>query len=144
VPLVDKQRRAKYSKEYREKNLDKVNAKNKKWKQENKRLVQEHNKRWLLNYPEYNKRRSQIRIKKLYGLTVEDFEKLLARQGQRCAICGFGFTGRKKVVDHDHAGGQVRGILHFECNVLLGLAQERTETLYGAIRYLKDWEYDNA
>jgi hypothetical protein len=43
-------------------------------------------------------------LKHYYGLTLEQFEAMLAAQGNRCAICNqpFGSTAKSVHVDHDH------------------------------------------
>lgn len=81
-----------------------------------------------------------------FGLTAEQFESLLERQGG-CAICPAPEPGGKGSwhVDHDHAccpvsgkscGRCVRGILCHNCNLMLGHAKDSIETLKMAIRYL--------
>lgn len=60
-----------------------------------------------------------------YGLTVEAFEALLARQGGRCYICKTSKPGRKGwSVDHCHDTNVVRFIACNPCNVALGLIKE--------------------
>lgn len=51
-------------------------------------------------------------------LTEDQYVTLLALQGGRCAICRRPpkVGGRRLSVDHDHASGQVRGLLCFRCN----------------------------
>ena len=50
------------------------------------------------------------------GLTLDDYERLLADQGGVCAICKRPPKKRRLHVDHDHATGKVRGLLCFTCN----------------------------
>jgi len=52
------------------------------------------------------------------GLTLDDYERLLAAQGGVCAICKRPPKqgGRRLHVDHDHSTGSVRGLLCFICN----------------------------
>lgn len=52
-------------------------------------------------------------LKRTYGLTEEDYYKLLDKQGGGCAICGKTIEqeGKYLAVDHDHKTGEVRGIL---------------------------------
>jgi len=50
------------------------------------------------------------------GLTLDDYERLLATQGGVCAICERPPKKRRLHVDHDHATGKVRGLLCFTCN----------------------------
>src|SRR5262249_42839668 len=59
----------------------------------------------------------------LYGLTEEQWERLVAHQGNRCAICGTatpGGRGESWHIDHDAATGAVRGLLCHNCNVGIG------------------------
>lgn len=49
--------------------------------------------------------------------------RLAAEQGNRCSICGAPFSTKAPmdpVLDHDHATGAVRAVLHRGCNSLLG------------------------
>ena len=41
-------------------------------------------------------------------------------QGRSCALCGHKIRVADVVLDHDHKSGHVRGVLHRDCNVLLG------------------------
>lgn len=59
---------------------------------------------------------------KNYGLSIHDFETLLASQGGTCAICKKAeWNNRHPYVDHDHSTGKVRGILCSKCNSALGM-----------------------
>ena len=49
--------------------------------------------------------------------------KMLAEQGGLCLLCGEKITegqGTTAVLDHDHADGHIRGVLHRGCNAMLG------------------------
>lgn len=48
-----------------------------------------------------------------YGLSLEDYNRILAEQGGGCAVCGKTpeQEGRNLAVDHDHKTREVRGIL---------------------------------
>ncbi len=60
-----------------------------------------------------------------YGLTPASYAEILSAQGGKCAMCeGVCPTGRRLAIDHDHATGQVRGLLCVSCNRDLG-AYER-------------------
>lgn len=71
-----------------------------------------------------------------YGLTVEEYDALMAKQGERCPICDRSLVdGRvKPVVDHCHDSGKVRGLLCVGCNMHLGWFESRQKT---ARAYLK-------
>ena len=72
-------------------------------------------------------------LKRKYGLTLEDFDALLAAQGGGCAICGRPDADN---VDHDHRTGRVRGILCFNCNVAIGHIADDEDRLAAAMKYL--------
>lgn len=77
-------------------------------------------------------------LKYNFGITIEQFDAMLAEQGGRCAMCSAEFsTGQWKTfaVDHDHATSRVRGLLCFRCNIALGYYEK-----YGAmcIAYLSE------
>lgn len=75
-------------------------------------------------------------LKKQYGLTLEDFDAILERQGHACAICHREQVGMRMHVDHCHATGKVRGVLCSNCNAGLGLFSDNPDRLLAAIDYL--------
>ena len=80
--------------------------------------------------------REYSRLKR-YGLAPTDHKMRLSEQAGVCAICHrTNENGRALSVDHDHETGVVRGLLCSNCNTMIGLAQESTETLAAAIEYL--------
>lgn len=86
------------------------------------------------------RRRSEQRaghLKRTFGLTLDEYDAMLARQEGRCAICRrFPADGTFLHVDHDHATGDVRGLLCVRCNNALGLFRDRSDVLLSAIEYL--------
>lgn len=56
-------------------------------------------------------------LSRKYGLTLEQYDSMLAEQGGHCACCP---STVKLSVDHDHDTGQIRGILCDSCNTSLG------------------------
>jgi hypothetical protein len=77
-------------------------------------------------------------VAKKYGLSRQSYQDIFIAQGGRCAICRTDNPGmRPFVVDHDHANGQVRGLLCASCNHVLGYAKDRPETLIAAANYLQ-------
>ena len=61
-------------------------------------------------------------LKRNYGITIEDYNSLLLKQNNSCAICGVAATiGKKRLhVDHSHITNRVRGLLCQNCNRRLG------------------------
>jgi hypothetical protein len=57
----------------------------------------------------------------------------------RCLLCGDNFTESKfYVVDHNHLTGEVRGLIHQKCNMLIGIANDDPNFLEMAIKYLNN------
>uniref|UniRef100_A0AAU8BB03 Endonuclease VII n=1 Tax=Escherichia phage Baskent_phicoli_1 TaxID=3145031 RepID=A0AAU8BB03_9CAUD len=78
-------------------------------------------------------------LRKLYGITVDDYEEMFKRQGGVCAICHQPETGNiRMAVDHCHASGKVRGLLCKNCNTALGNLKDSIEILTNAITYLQE------
>mgnify|MGYP001581916172 CR=1 FL=1 len=97
----------------------------------------------------YNKSQSERhqkweRVRWNFGLTKEQYEAILARQGGVCAICQRPETktwrGGKKVkhlsVDHRHGSTLVRGLLCHKCNLGIGHLDDDPARLSRALRYL--------
>ena len=76
------------------------------------------------------------RLKKSFGLTLDDYEKMLALQKGVCAICGQRDEHFSLAVDHCHVTGRIRGLLCSQCNRGLGLFRDSIESLRAAINYL--------
>lgn len=78
-------------------------------------------------------------LRRKYGLSPQDYTKLLEAQGGKCAICGRADPGRGKEwpVDHDHNTGAVRGLLCWKCNSALGMLRDSPELCEAAARYLR-------
>jgi hypothetical protein len=72
--------------------------------------------------PEGYARQSRDReLRRHHGITLEQFEEMLAEQDHRCAVCRTDdHGGHNWHVDHCHRTGRVRGILCFGCNAALG------------------------
>lgn len=70
----------------------------------------------------------------IYGITLDQFEKLKQHQHYTCAICEN--TPDKWVVDHDHATGEVRSLLCDSCNKGLGFFKDNVSVMEQAINYV--------
>ena len=80
-------------------------------------------------------RHQRTRLRR-FGISASDFVALLQRQLGLCALCHLPLESGDGHIDHCHRTDAVRGILHRECNLLLGLARESISLLQGAIDYL--------
>lgn len=71
-----------------------------------------------------------------YGITVDEYDRILSKQGGVCKICGKSSQGVSLAVDHDHQTGRIRGILCENCNRGLGMFKDSPMLLAEAIKYL--------
>ncbi len=75
-----------------------------------------------------------------YAMSAGAYASMLTVQNNACALClrPFGSApAMEPAVDHDHATGKVRGILHNKCNVGLGFFEDDPALLEMAKFYLK-------
>ena len=146
-----------YNKNYYEKNKDKmreykqqyylinkehIRAKSREYYRKNKnrilqRVLKYQHKRYSedLNYREKIKKR---RLKKWYNLTPDDLNLLLERQQYICPICKKSLALLDIAIDHNHQTGKIRGLLHRNCNLGIGLLNDTPEYAYNAYIYLKE------
>jgi broad specificity phosphatase PhoE len=115
----------------------------------------EYEKNLRLNNPEYAERQRQntrewatrspekkkaydrdYHLRRTYGITLEDYNRLLEEQGGVCAICKRApSTNRVLAVDHCHKTLKVRGLLCINCNRILGF-MDNEEWYAAALTYL--------
>lgn len=107
------------------------------------RRYREKNPKWFGQYKAKNGKRirennARSRLRRLYGLELEDVERLIREQQSRCAICKEerDFGRGSLVIDHCHTTGKVRGLLCMQCNTGIGNFNDSPERLFGAISYL--------
>ena len=90
--------------------------------------------------PTYQPRREKNRkLLQKYSITLEQYEEMLQKQGNRCWICGRHKSEfqRPLHVDHNHTTGKVRGLLCGVCNRGLGSFGDSISRLERAIYYLE-------
>jgi Autographiviridae endonuclease VII len=84
---------------------------------------------------------NKIKLMHRYGLTVSEFNEILSKQGNVCAICGsnnWGTNGNNRpVIDHCHDSNVIRGFLCVTCNAMLGSAKNSPKILRLAADYLE-------
>ena len=76
-------------------------------------------------------------LKRVYGITLVDLRKLIAAQNGVCPICELPVTDRGDDIDHDHATGKVRGVLHPNCNAGIGMLKDDALLCERAAAYLR-------
>jgi len=101
--------------------------------------------RVLNSQREYYKKRNHL--KNRYGITIEEFNHMVEKQNNLCAICNCPETSksgrnlkecpRVLGVDHCHITGKIRELLCNTCNHILGSAKESIDILKSSIAYLE-------
>jgi hypothetical protein len=115
---------------------DQAIARAKQWRVENIERFRE-NQRKVRSSPEAKRRAREGHLMRKYGLTIDDYERMLIEQDGGCAICGR--PPREDIslhVDHDPVSGAVRALLCFKCNNLLGDVGDDSSLLRAAAAYL--------
>jgi hypothetical protein len=111
-------------------------SRTKRWRQENPEKYEELQRRTKAS-PTYKRSLRSSHLKRKYGITVADYEAMLAAQGGGCAICGAPEPAAQSLhVDHCHDTGAVRGLLCFRCNAGLGQFDHDRDRLARAASYL--------
>ena len=79
-------------------------------------------------------------LKKMFGLTLDRYNELLAAQGGVCSICEEPEQAERYKylsVDHCHTTGKIRGLLCSNCNRGLGLFRENRKAFLNAAAYIE-------
>ena len=104
------------------------------------KLWRENNKR-----PEIQEHRKKIgkssKLKKAYGINLEQFLLMLEKQNYQCGIPGCPTKlehDRFTHVDHDHSTGKIRKLLCNNCNLGLGHIKDSIAIAEGFVAYLKE------
>lgn len=85
--------------------------------------------------------RTSSLLKQRYGISLEEYQKKLEIQQNKCAICNETCkTGKALAVDHNHGTNQIRDLLCRRCNAVVGLVEESEILLSAIIAYLKKHE----
>jgi hypothetical protein len=88
----------------------------------------------------------------VYGIDLEDYNRMFAEQNGVCAACGFpesrieAKTKKPKnlAVDHCHTTGRVRGLLCHYCNSALGLLKDDPARVAGLLAYAQRQQEETA
>ena len=99
---------------------------------------------------ECSREKNKISNIKDYGISKEDFAKMLEEQESKCKICNkdIKYISRAKekyesaCIDHDHKTGKVRALLCSNCNRGLGLLKDDETILYNAYKYVVQYKSD--
>jgi hypothetical protein len=139
VTVVDKTRYAEDA-EYRARMLEESRA----YYQANKGKINARERYRYATNAEFHERRLEqsrrsrrrLRLKNHFGISLEEYDALLAKQNGACAICKKK-SARSLCVDHCHATGLIRGLLCNKCNRGMGFFEDDAARIRAAIAYLK-------
>lgn len=112
---------------YYERNRDLCIERTRKWREDNNEKYKLDQRNRLAerreNTPiEIRRRRARgYALKRKYGITIDQYEELLERQDNSCALCGKSAEEHHTnlAVDHNHRTGEIRGLLCTHCNYRL-------------------------
>ena len=81
-------------------------------------------------------RARDLRLRRIYGITAEQYDRILAFQGGTCAICKRPPGKNRLAIDHDHKTGLIRGLLCWQHNSGLTKFGDDGELLENAVAYI--------
>jgi hypothetical protein len=132
----------KYSAEYRQNNRQKTRESSARYRAENLEKVRTDDRR---RHNENKERQVSWTLKSVYGITLEEYNDILVKQNNVCAICNKPEkcldyrtgTVKRLSVDHCHTTDKIRGLLCSGCNRGIGYLKEDFTIFEAATRYLK-------
>jgi len=92
--------------------------------------------------PRSKAKRKDTYLKRVYGISLIEYNALLEMQEGKCSICRISKcrSGHDFAVDHCHKTGKIRSLLCQSCNTILGSVQEKVEILQSAIEYIEKFQ----
>lgn len=97
----------------------------------------EHRLRAMEDYRKHPHKAAARHRRRKYGITPEDFDRMLRQQDRKCAICSA--IHKKLCVDHDHSTGKVRALICRNCNTGIGNLGDSAALLRKAADYLETY-----
>lgn len=88
-------------------------------------------------YGEVKDRQRDARFLRVYGITVEQYDALLEKQGGVCTRCKQPPGQLRLAVDHNHETGEVRGLLCGPCNTFIGRLEANMHMLDNDLAYIR-------
>jgi len=100
--------------------------------QQNKSKVAQYWKDFRKRFPNKSK---DWQLRRDYGITLEDYNKILTQQNNACKLCNSSPI-KNPSVDHSHTTGKVRGIVCQGCNIVIGFFESRPQAVLKIGQYL--------
>mgnify|MGYP001595372411 CR=1 FL=1 len=89
--------------------------------------------------PSYQRYMRDYHLQLKYGMSHEDYERMLVDQEGLCRVCKRPDLNCRLAVDHDHTTRKVRGLLCGMCNKALGLLGEDPLRILALLNYVYSW-----
>ena len=120
--------RKQYRRQQYLKHKDREKATREIYRAKNREKILEIQKKW--NNKNFNRRKNVI-LKNVYGITLDDYNRMFNEQGGKCAICQRhqNELTRTLCVDHDHKTNKVRALLCVTCNTDVSVVENRLEEM---------------
>ena len=146
----------KASREWKQRNKDKVAAYQKEWRENNVEKCKELKASWDKANPEKRKKNHERfktkrpnyfvnkHLKNTYGIGLDEYNAILEVQAHKCAGCGIEAIKaqrNKLYVDHCHTTNKIRGLLCQQCNTALGMVKDNVNTLLSLVSYLQEHNF---
>ena len=133
-----------------ENNKDQIDENRKKWKQKNKTKIKLQQAKYNEKYYIENKEAVLLRQKQYHKNNIKKIKEYNYKKAypngdyqtylnsKSCEICSKLFdTKSKKNQDHNHTTNEIRGVICYRCNSILGYAEDNQNILQSTIDYLK-------
>lgn len=106
---------------------------------------QNNKEQWVLRRKKQVEKNPKIekrdQVKKLYGISLEEYEQRFEAQKGLCGICQKEMKlGKQSHLDHNHKTGKIRGFLCTQCNSGLGFFKDDFLILEDALEYLENYK----
>lgn len=136
--VKNKEREQERCRKYYVEHREEVIARHGEWVRNNPERARANARSWYKkNGTKYRIQRRKSYYRRMYGV---DIDAMLAVQNGRCFICGNDKPGPKNwVVDHCHKKKNVRRVLCFRCNVVLGHVGDDIVLLRKMVSYLEEF-----
>lgn len=133
-----------YFQKYYKENKEKVLAKNRKYNREHRNTIRQQEAERGYSVKTVETRFNNY-LKRMYGITKEQYDQMHAEQNGVCAICREPETRKSPksstilnlLVDHNHSTDKVRQLICHRCNTALGLFQDSSLLCRAAANYLE-------
>lgn len=132
---ANKDRLLRYKKKYYNDNKATLLSQQKAYSDAHKQERSSYNRQYRKKNAQYLRKKV---VSKRYGISIEDYDLLVLKQGGSCKICGVVGDPYKLFVDHDHKTGRVRGLLCGKCNFGIGQFNDDPQLLSRAAEYLHE------